>query len=96
MAKSESYIVVNSGRVTSYVGEDATNLVRAMTIKHALKFYAATGMLVTRGATPTRLLQMASEYTGKKYKRGEHRKAAEDVAVWVETMRAALPVIKEN
>ena len=37
------------------------------------------------------MLKMATEYTGKTYKRGQYEQAAADVGVWVDTMRAALP-----
>ena len=52
---------------------DMTNLatrsvVHQLQLKHALKLYAKTGMLVTRGATPKRLLEMATGHTGRAYK----------------------------
>ena len=37
------------------------------------------------------MLVLATEYTGKTYKRGEHAKAAEDVMTWVNTMAVAIP-----
>ena len=79
-----------------YSGSDATSLVRAIYAKNALSFYAKTGMKVTRAVTPTVLLQIATEYTGHKYKRGQYVKAAEDLDVWINTMRAALPVTIED
>lgn len=95
--QSQSHIVVNKeGRVTAYVGEDSTNLCRAITLKHALKLYAKCGLIPTRGVTITVMLRIAKEYTGKNYKRGQAMQAAEDVGVWIETMRAALPVVEEN
>lgn len=79
-----------------YSGKDATSLVRAIYAKNALDMYAQTGMKMTRTATPTVLLRIATEYTGHTYKRGQYVKAADDLQVWIETMRAALPVTFED
>jgi hypothetical protein len=64
---------------------------QANTLHQALKFYAKTGMRMTRVAKPTAMLELATTFSGKKYKRGEYLKAAEDLSTWIETMRAALP-----
>ncbi len=74
------------------MGPDAVNLYRTICLKAALNLYAKCKLLTTRGVTPTSMLSMASEYTGKKYKRGQHAQAAIDVGVWVDTMKAALPI----
>ena len=39
---------------------------------------------------------MATEYTGKPYKRGEYDKAREDLKLWIETMALALPIKDER
>lgn len=89
---SDSHIEYNAkGDAVSFVGPDAVNMFRAATLASALKLYAATKMLPTRGVTASGMLKLASEYTGKKYKRGEYQKAADDVGQWVQTMKAALP-----
>ena len=89
---NESYVVHHPGG-TTHVGPDAVNLVRAAYLKTALSMYARSKMLMTRGATPTVLLSMAKEYTGKTYKgANKYHDAAEGVRVWIETMKAALPV----
>lgn len=76
---------------TSYTGRDAVNLYRAKTLVVALRMYARSGMIPSRNVTPARMLVLASEYTGKTYKRGEHAQAAEDVMTWVNTMAVAIP-----
>lgn len=81
---------------TTFAGPDAVNLVRATYLVSALRMYAKSRMLMTRGATPTHMLRLAGQYTGKTYKRGEHLQAADDVAKWADTMRAALPVRDER
>lgn len=93
---NQSEIIHHKGG-TTLVGPDAVNLFRAATLKSALNLYARTGMLMTRGATPTRLLQMAKEYTGKTYKGADkYTAAAADVGVWIDTMKAALPVTDQR
>lgn len=88
---NDSHISVSES-ATCFVGRDAVDLFRAVTLASALKLYANHKMIMTRGLTPARLLTLATEYTGKTYKRGEHRQAATDVQVWADTMKAALPV----
>lgn len=81
---------------TMFSGPDSVNLFRAVTLGSALKMYARCGMIPTRGMTITGLLQLASEYTGKNYGRGNREKAAlaaADVQVWVNAMRSAIPVV---
>jgi hypothetical protein len=90
-----SEIRITSGG-TMYSGPDAVAMYRAVTVKVAIETYARTKMRMTRNATPTVLLGIAGEYTGKKYKRGQYDQAAKDLAVWIETMRAALPVTVEG
>ena len=80
-----------SGGIT-LAGPDAVNLYRAAMLKSGLAMYAKSKMLLTRAMTPSAMLAMATQYTGKTYKRGQYAQAAQDVDVWVQTMRAALPV----
>lgn len=89
---NESELIVRNGKVVSYVGPDATNLFRAITLRSALAMYAELKLLPARNIRAKDLLRMASAYSGKKYARGGHAQAAKDVQVWVETMRAALPI----
>jgi hypothetical protein len=51
------------------------------------------GLRINKFATPTKLLQMASQYSGKKYKRGQYDEAIVDVSLWAETMLLALPMV---
>lgn len=81
---------------TMFTGPDSIALYRAVALRGALKLYAKTGMLVTRGMTVTKMLKAATAYTGKDYGRGNVNKAqaaAADMTVWIETMRSALPVV---
>lgn len=90
----DSYIRYSRGRgeVTSYVGTDATSLYRVNMIKVSIKLWMKTGMMPTRGVTITKLLKMAEQYTGRKYKKSEAAYAVEDLHNWVTCMVSALPI----
>jgi len=80
--------ISNSGVMFS--GTDAVNLYRAMSVRASLRI-VGIGMSI-KGVSKTGLLKIASEYTGKQYKRGEYEKAREDLTTWIETMKLALPI----
>ena len=83
--------IIHSKGGTMLAGRDAVSVYAALTLASALKLYANSKMLMTRGATPTVLLAKATEITQKKYKRGEYLKAADDVHAWAIEMRDAIP-----
>lgn len=90
----ESEIVYNaSGDAICFSGPDAVACYAAAVLAASLRFYAKTGMMLSRGITSTALLQKAETITGKKYRRGDHAKAAADVSIWVQEMKAALPQV---
>jgi hypothetical protein len=93
-SQDQSHIHVSEGG-TSFVGPDAVRLYQATSLKVALRTYANTGMKVNRMWTPTAMMRMASRITGKTYHRRAYGQAADDLAVWCETMRAALPVTRD-
>ena len=80
-----------NGEAVSFNGPDAVHLYRAASLVSFLKLYAKTGIIPTRGVTGPKMLKIAADSTGKKYKRGAYLEAAEDVRIWCETMKAALP-----
>jgi hypothetical protein len=86
---NDSQVTISNGGVM-YSGPDAVNLARAITVRSALRL-AKIGMSV-RGANKTQLLKIASEYTDRKYKRGQYDLAISDITVWIETMKLAMPV----
>jgi len=86
---SDSYIQTGVGG-TMFAGPDATELVRAMMLRSAIKA-AKMGMMLTRGMTMTKSMAMAQRYTGKKYKRGQADIAITDLTVWINTMNCSLP-----
>lgn len=85
----ESYIEKSAGGL-SFVGPEATTLFAAIALKSALIGYAKFKMQPNRHYTPTYMLKAAASLTGRQYKRGQHMQAAQDVAAWIETARAAI------
>jgi hypothetical protein len=90
----ESYIQTGKGG-TAFVGPDATAMFAAIALKHGLQMYAKFKMVPNRNWTPPAMLKAASGYTGKAYKRGQHALAAADVQIWIDAMRAALPIVED-
>ncbi len=88
-----SITVSKSGAATSFVGPDATELFRAVVLKSGIGLLQK-GIQPTRGLTLTKALAMVERYTGKKYKRTQSDQAIADLVVWIETMKSAIPVIR--
>lgn len=87
---TESTITVSKGG-TTFAGPDAVELFRVATLASALGLLAH-GITPTRGLTSTKAFAMATVYTGKKYKRGQHEQARADLKVWCELMKSTIPV----
>lgn len=92
MTNFDSEVVIHKGGGVTFAGKDAVHLFRAISIKSALNLYAKTGMKANTAYTPTAMMRVATEYTGKTYKRGQCALAAADMQVWIDTMKAAMPV----
>lgn len=84
------------GTVSMYTGKDAVNVFRARVLASSIRLFAKTGLKPTRGVSGRAMLDMATTYSGKKYKRGEYERAAQDVDTWTATMIAALPITQEG
>lgn len=91
---NDDRIVVESDGEISFVGYDAVNLYRAMQLRMAIKLYVKCGMIPTRGVGIKKMLAVASGYTGKRYaaSRAVATLAVDDLTVWIETMKSAMPV----
>jgi len=76
----------HNGRVFS---KGDVDIFRAALLAQSLIGYAKCKMLPTRGVTASGMLKMASQYTGKAYKRGDYMKAAEDLKAHVEFLKAS-------
>ena len=83
-----------NGDATGFMGFDAVNLYRATVLWSGIRLLQQ-GIQPTRGFTMTKALKMASNYTHKPYKRTESDKARADLKVWIDEMKAALPVVQQ-
>ena len=70
--------VDKDNRPTSFSGESAVDIFRIRTLSSALGLLSH-GIKPTRNLTLTRALAMATEYTGKKYKRTQIGEARQDL-----------------
>ena len=61
------------GHAVSFAGREAVEVFRVASLISAIRFSLKTGgkMQITRGFTLTKGLKMASQYTGRPYKRTE-------------------------
>lgn len=71
-----------------FSGPAEVNTFRAITIKVALSSYVQFKMRMNPQLTPTVMLTIASEFTGKKYKRGQHKQALADMVEWLDKVKA--------
>jgi hypothetical protein len=90
---SDSHIEKLQSGGVAYVGEDATRLYAAVSLKHAIKTHKS-GMKIRRGVSNRMLFDQATLYTGKSYKSKEFDKAIEDMDTWIEAARASIPVVQ--
>ena len=91
--RHDSYILTKTdGQAISYVGEDAARYYQARVLLAGLRA-VKHGMRITRTATPTNVLKMAGQFTGKKYKRGQIDIAIADLTDWVALMMLAMPIL---
>jgi hypothetical protein len=93
-SQDQSHIHVSEGG-TSFVGKDGVLLYKAIALKVALRAYANTGMRMNRTWTPTAMMREAAAITKKTYHRRAYGQAADDLAVWINAMKAALPVTRD-
>jgi hypothetical protein len=89
----ESAITVSKGG-TTFAGQDAVTLFQVAALKSGIGLLMA-GIKPNRQWTMTKALAKASQYTGVKYKRSQARQARADLTIWIETMKSAIPVIRD-
>lgn len=92
----DSEIVRHANGGYTVSGRDAMSYYRALHVKMGLSLWIKNGMRLTRAVGPMQLLALASQYTAKVYKRGQHQQALDDLQVWIDTMKAALPIRDES
>ena len=93
----DSYISHSAGG-TTYSGPDAIRLQQAITLRSAIKMYVmSSGQIIpTRGMGITKMLKLAGGVTGKTYKRTQTAEAQQDLHIWIETMKSALPIFQQE
>ena len=94
---NDSYIS-HSPSGTMFCGPDAVRLQQAITLRSAIKMYVmSSGQIIpTRGMGITKMLKLAGGVTGKTYKRSQTAEAQQDLHIWIETMKSALPIFEEH
>jgi hypothetical protein len=93
----DSYISVGPHGST-FSGPDAIRLQQAITLRSAIKMYVmSSGQIIpTRGMGITKMLKLAGGVTGKTYKRSQTAEAQQDLHIWIETMKSALPIFQQE
>ncbi len=84
--------IIHGPAGTTFAGPDAVALYRATALWSGLGMYLKCKMQPNRAWTPTAMLKAASGITGKTYKRGQYQQARDDLKIWMDTMKSALPV----
>jgi hypothetical protein len=92
---NDSNITVSRGSI-GFNGEDAVKLYQATLLVSSLKMWAKHKMIPTRGVTITKMLKLATTFTGIPYRRCDADRAAADVQIWADNMKLALPVIRRD
>ena len=85
-----SIIYDKKGNAVAFQGPDAVQAFRAAALVSAIGLLSK-GIKPGRGWSMKYALALATEYTGKTYKRTEYAQAQADVSAWVQAMKAALP-----
>lgn len=91
---TNSSIEVRENGGASFNGRDGVDTFRAAALASMLGGMAKG--LRFRACTPTRALEMATAYTGVKYKRGEYQRAHDDVAAWVQSNKEAVAGVRHG
>lgn len=83
-------------QIETQQGAIAMRALQAGMIARALRTYQKSGLLPTRGYTPTKMLAAASDLTGIKFKRGEYERAAQACLLAQETNEQILAIVRET
>lgn len=68
---------------TVFQGPAGVSMYVAITLKHGLKMYAATGIKPNRLWTPKAMMTKAAEITGKKFKARDYMAASAALEKWI-------------
>lgn len=78
------------GSASSFEGA-AVNIFRAATLAGSIGLWIETKIIPTRGVGITKMLKIASGYTGKKYTRNGAANAVRDLHEWIQKRKAETP-----
>lgn len=67
-----------------FEGKTGVATYQAIALKHALVFYAKTGMQVNRAYTPSKMMKLATHITSQKFKARDYMGAARSLQVWLD------------
>jgi len=88
-----NYLSVNKdGKISAYVGQEATRIPAAIALGMSIRLWVKTKIIPTEGFGIGKMLKMAKSFTGVVYKRSEADKAAEDLLEWAQARKNELPV----
>ena len=91
----DSYLLISDGKVSGYIGPDATALFHAMTTRGSLRLWKY-GIRINRRTSLKLLLAKATFFTHKAYKSKDIDSAMDDLTAWIDAMRCALPVVTKE
>ena len=83
-----------TGAARCYNGPKAVDVFRVRILASSIQLHGKTGMKPTRGVTITKMMKMATEYTGKKYKRTDHDVACADLLALAAVRMADLSAVE--
>jgi hypothetical protein len=85
------------GSASSFTG-DAVLIYRAAHLAGSINMYVQTNgrIIPTRGVGITRMLELAGQVTGKKYKRKEAPQAVLDLNAWVQLAKLSVQEIVQK
>lgn len=95
MSSERTHIIDENNAITSgaggvmFAGPKAVDRYILIALKSALKGYALFKMKMNSAWTPTNMLLKATEFTGKKYKRGQYMQAHDDLQEILDQLKAA-------
>ena len=68
----------------TFSGKAGVDTFRAIVIRSGLDLYARTGLKPNRAYTPSAMLRVAGEITGKTFKRGQYQQAIDALTEWID------------
>lgn len=86
--------ITHSQHGTIFTGS-AVHIMRAATVRSAIRMYIHSGMLITRGMTISKLMRAASDITDKKFKARDYAGAMAALDQWITEAKVKVLHIQE-